>query len=81
VFQNTKENNMKRLELKFEGDGTFSNSHRAWIILGDHDTDKDGDLLLSANCVTASQVEEAAQYLKNQLDEIVSKAKRKFPHS
>src|ERR1017187_8656503 len=66
------------LKLKFMGDGTAFNSHRAWIVLGDHAIDN-GEHLLSADCVTASQVEEAAQYLKKQLDEIVSSAKRKFP--
>ena len=67
----------KTLKLKFEGRGSFSDSYRAWIILGDHASDN-GDILLSASCATASQVEEAAQYLKKQLDEIVSSAKRKF---
>ena len=70
---------MRRLRLKFKGNGTALNSYRAWIILGEHDTDKDEDRLLSANCVTSSQIEEAAQYLKKQLDKIVSSAKRKFP--
>jgi hypothetical protein len=69
----------KTLKLKFEGDGSFSNSYRAWIVLGDHASDENGNSLLSANCATASQVEEAAKYLKEQLDEIVSSAKRKFP--
>jgi hypothetical protein len=73
------QNMPKTLKLKFVGDGTAFNSHRAWIILGDHASDEDGDSLLSANCATASQVEEVAQYLKKQLDEIVSSAKRKFP--
>src|ERR1039457_3278935 len=53
------------LKLKFMGDGTAFNSHRAWIVLGDHAIDN-GEHLLSADCVTASQVEEAAQYLKKQ---------------
>jgi hypothetical protein len=33
---------------------------------------------LSATCVNAKEVEEAAQYLAKQLDEIVTKAQRKF---
>ena len=60
------------------GDGTVSNSYRAWIILGDHAIDN-GKHLLSADCATVAEVEEAAQYLKKQLDEIVSSAKQKFP--
>jgi hypothetical protein len=69
---------MTRLKLKFAGDGTVFNSNRAWIILGDHFSDSDGDHHLSAECVTASEVEEAAEYLKKQLDNIVISAKKKF---
>ena len=65
------------LKLKFVGDGTVSNSHRAWIVLGDHAIDN-GKHLLSADCASVAEVEEAAQNLKKQLDEIVSSAKRKF---
>jgi hypothetical protein len=66
------------LKLKFVGDGTAFNSHRAWIVLGDHAIDN-GDRLLTADCASVAEVEEAAQYLKKQLDEIVSSARRKFP--
>lgn len=66
------------LKLKFEGDGSAHSPHRAWIVLGDHAIDN-GDHFLSADCATASELEDAAQYLKKQLDEIVSLAKRKFP--
>jgi predicted component of type VI protein secretion system len=69
----------KPLKLKFVGDGTAFNSHRAWIVLGIRSPDKDGDLLLSPDCATASEVEAAAKYLKKKLDEIVSSAKRRFP--
>jgi len=52
------------LKLKFVGDGTAFNSHKAWIVLGDYAFDNK-EHLLSANCATASEVEEAPQYLKN----------------
>jgi hypothetical protein len=60
-----------------QADGTVSNSYRAWIVLGDHAIDN-GKHLLSADCATVAEVEEAAQSLKKQLDEIVSSAKVKF---
>lgn len=69
----------KTLKLKFVGDGSVFNSHRAWIVLGIKSTDNDGDLLLSAGCATASEVEAAAEHLRKKLDEIVISAKRKFP--
>lgn len=71
----------KTLKLKFVGDGSVFNSHRAWIVLGIKSTDNDGDLLLSAGCATASEVEKAAEHLRKKLDEIVISAKRKFPSS
>jgi hypothetical protein len=71
---------MAKLRLDFnKSDGSFSSLTYAHISLAGWSKDReDGPPLLSAQCVTAKQVEEAADYLKKQLDEIVAKAKIKF---
>ncbi len=70
---------MDRIYLKVTGDGTAFNPKRAWLVLGDHPIDEEGNHLLSSDCGGAWEVEENANRLKKLLDKAVAKAKRKFP--
>jgi len=49
------------------------------VLAGNCEVGKNDERFLSVGCVSASELESAANILKNQLDEIVSSAKRKFP--
>jgi hypothetical protein len=73
---------MAKLKLKFHEGKNIIDYKRAWIVLGDHAIIKDEDgtehSLLSAECVTASEVESAVEGLKRQLDGIVKQAQRRF---
>ena len=70
---------MDTIYLKVIGEGTARSPRRAWLVLGAHGIDGDGNHLLSADCAGAWEVEENANRLKNLLDKAVAKAKRKFP--
>ena len=50
-----------------------------WLAVGDHVIQQDGTHLLSCQCVTSTEFEERAEYLKNLIDEAVVAAKRKLP--
>ena len=52
---------------------------RAHIMLTQY-TKQDDRIIVSAECVTVSEVEEAANRLKKDMDRAVAEAKRKFPH-
>lgn len=72
---------MAKLKLQFiKGDGSFFNTPKGWIALAGYSVSEDGKPLLSAECVRAKEVEEAADYLKKQLDRIVTEAKKKLPN-
>ena len=50
------------------------------VLAGNCEVGKNDERYLSVGCVSASELESAANILKNQLDEIVREsAKRKFP--
>jgi hypothetical protein len=49
------------------------------VLAGNCEIGKNDERFLSVGCVSASELESAANILKKQLDEIVSSAKRKFP--
>jgi hypothetical protein len=64
---------MSKVFFKFNGE-------EGWIALGGHGIHDDGTRLLSAQCVTVSEIEEQAKHLKRMIDRAVVTAKRKLPH-
>lgn len=74
---------MAKLKLRFHKGKGCVDYTRAWIVLGEHAIIKDDNgrtecRLLSAECVTASELESAANSLKRQLDGIVRRAQMRF---
>jgi hypothetical protein len=70
---------MAQIKFQFhKGSRSVFNRSRGWIVLGDHSVGSDGRHHLSAECMTAREVEEAANYVKKQVDRIVAKAKTQF---
>jgi hypothetical protein len=70
---------MAKLEFQFFPKDTNPLSQpRGFILLAAHGIGNKGEHHLSAECVTAREVEAAANFLKAQLDEIVSEAREKF---
>ena len=69
----------KTIYLKTFGEKkSFFNPMRVWLALGDHVIDKDDTHLLTSGCVTASELEAEAEYLKQLIDKAVASAKRRF---
>ena len=69
---------MDTIYLKFEGDGTAFNPHRACLVLGDQAMSANGDHYLSCDCRSLAEIEEQVAYLKKMLDKAATTAKRKF---
>jgi hypothetical protein len=71
---------MRKIKLKFRSDNEVV-SLRSWIVLGDHFTDKDGDHLLSPECVSVKEVEYYVKARKAELDAVLVKAQKQFKKS
>jgi UDP-glucose 6-dehydrogenase len=59
--------------------GSSKNRLVGWLAVGDHAILADGTNLLSAECVTLREIEEAADNLKKLIDKAVIVAKKKLP--
>ena len=51
---------------------------RAKIILKGYWGDEENDICLSSNCMTYAEVERDVNFLKRELDEVLTKAKTQF---
>jgi hypothetical protein len=69
-----------KITLKFHSDDGATPA-RGWIVLGDHFIDDDGDHLLSAECVTVTELEWWVKARKAELDAVLVKAQKKFKKS
>ena len=72
---------MNRIYFKSNGGekGSWDKPVVGWLAVGDGGIHEDGTRLLSPDCVTAREIENAAAYLKKLIDRAVVAAKSKLP--
>jgi hypothetical protein len=69
---------MLYLNLKFASDDHLHGAGRAQIIVKGYFDDDENDVCLGGKCASYAEVEQDVEFLKRELDQILSKARTKF---